>query len=133
MSKTKETQYISKVLRLRLVNKSSYSKEVAGRVIVVQGSSIQFEDGVYATDNPAEVEFLEGHPNFGSVFIKVKKNAEEEKVEIGKTLSDKRQEAEAQKDAEERKGKKLEEGSGLPKKRGKKSKSKSTKKEKPAF
>jgi len=88
MAKTKLTQYISKYRELRLINKASYSKEVEGKVIVVQGSSIQFHDGVYSTSDENEIKFLDNHPNCGGVFIKVKKNVVKEQADMDETLEE---------------------------------------------
>lgn len=71
--KPREVVYISKYNELRLVNQSSYTKEVGGRVITVPGTSIQFHDGVYKTSDPDEITFLDNHPNCGSVFTKVER------------------------------------------------------------
>ncbi len=75
-----EQTYISKYHELRLVNKSSYSREVAGRVVTVPGTSIQFHEGVFRTSNPDEIEFLENHPNFGSVFTKIERKDQKKAV-----------------------------------------------------
>lgn len=71
--KPQEEVYISKYFELRLVNQSSYTKEVNGRVITIQGSSIQFHEGVYRTSDPDEIEFLDSHPNNGNAFTKIDK------------------------------------------------------------
>jgi len=75
-----EQTYISKYHELRLVNRSSYTKEVAGRVVVVPGTSIQFHEGVYRTSDPDEIGFLENHPNFGNVFTKVERKDQSKAV-----------------------------------------------------
>ena len=69
--KPKQEVYISKYLELRLVNRSSYTKEVNGRIITVPGSSIQFHEGVYRTSDPDEIEFLDNHANNGNAFTKI--------------------------------------------------------------
>ena len=74
MAKDKLTQYISKYRELRLIDKASYSKEVEGKVVVVQGNAIQFHDVVYETSDENEIKFLDNHPNCGNVFIKFKKD-----------------------------------------------------------
>lgn len=67
----KETVYISRYYELKLVMSPSYLKEVGGKVLIIRGTYIQFHEGVYKTTNPEEVEYLDNHPNFGSVFRKV--------------------------------------------------------------
>src|SRR3989339_1242540 len=67
----KETIYISRYYELKLVMSPSYLKEVGGKVLIIRGTYIQFHEGVYKTTNPEEVEYLDNHPNFGSVFRKV--------------------------------------------------------------
>jgi hypothetical protein len=127
------SKYISKYLELKLVNKASYSKEIEGRIVVVSGSSIRFKDGVYETTDPDEIKFLENHPNYGSVFIKVGKgDAAQQRKEMTKDLETKEREK-AQKEAAGKKQKKaLAEGEGLPKTKTAKGGAKA-KKEKPAF
>lgn len=68
---SKETVYISRYYELKLVMSPSYLKEVGGKVLIIRGTYIQFHEGVYKTTNPEEVEYLDNHPNFGSVFRKV--------------------------------------------------------------
>ncbi len=67
----KETVYISRYYELKLVMSPSYLKEVGGKVLIIRGTYIQFHEGVYKTTNPEEIEYLDNHPNFGSVFRKV--------------------------------------------------------------
>lgn len=69
--KQQEAVYISRYRELRLVNQSSYTKEVNGRVVVVPGTSIQFRDGVYRTSDEEEIAFLDNHTNLGNAFTKV--------------------------------------------------------------
>ncbi len=129
--KVKKAKYISQYAELKLINKSSYTKEVEGKVVVVEGSSIQFHNGLFETSDPREIEFLENNPNLGSVFIRVKdqdlQKAREEKF---KPLTERQQEEKAEKEKLSEKEKTLGEGEGLPKKRGK---GKTSKKENPAF
>ena len=66
----KKEIFISKYRELRLVVKSAYSKEVDGRIVTYQGKSIQFHDGMFETEDPEEIKFLEGHKNFGNTFVK---------------------------------------------------------------
>jgi len=58
-------QYVSlKYSSLRLPIKSAYFKYYeGGNAQLVNGEAIQFTDGSYQTDNPAEIEFLDNHPN----------------------------------------------------------------------
>ncbi len=67
----KEIVYISRYLELKLVMNPSYLKEVGGKVLIIRGKYIQFHEGVYKTKDQEEVEYLDNHPNFGSVFRKV--------------------------------------------------------------
>lgn len=76
-----EQTYISRYHELRLVNQSSYTKEVGGRVITVPGTSIQFHEGVYRTSDPNEIAFLDNHPNFGSVFTKIERKDQRKAVD----------------------------------------------------
>lgn len=137
MSKEKKnTIYISKILSLRLNNKSAYTKEVDGKVVVVNGSFIQFNEGKFETNNPAEIKFLDNHPNFGGIFIKVPskiKDIAKAQRDNAESLSEKRIREESETEEKERKEKQLEEGSSLPGKKGKKGKKDSKKSEKPAF
>lgn len=120
---SKEQVYISKVNELRLINQSSYTKEVNGRIVSVQGSSIQFHDGVYRTSDPAEIEFLESHSNFGNMFTKIEKKDQKKAVdqviaERYKTLEQKEAELKAREEAiakKEMAAKGQEEGAEKPK------------------
>lgn len=85
-TKKQKIKYISKYHNLKLVNKASYSKEVGGKVIVMQGSAIQFENGVYETDDKDEIAFLDNHPNCGNVFINVEKNVAKDRAKMLETL-----------------------------------------------
>jgi len=67
----KEVVYISRYLELKLVMNPSYLKEVGGKVLIIRGKYIQFHEGVYKTKDQEEIEYLDNHPNFGSVFRKV--------------------------------------------------------------
>jgi len=70
----KETIYISRYYELKLVMSPSYLKEVGGKVLIIRGTYIQFHDGAYKTSNPEEIEFLDNHPNLGSVFRKIERS-----------------------------------------------------------
>ena len=123
--------YISKYLKLRLVMKPSYTKDVDGRVVVTQGTSIQFNDGAYTTTDKKEIEFLENHKNFGSVFVEVdKKDIEKAKDARFKDLETKEAELKAKEEELSRKEKALREGSSVPKSKAQTAKNKN---EKPAF
>jgi len=124
------TKYIAKYLQLKLINKASYTKEVEGRIVVVSGKSIQFEDGVYKTNDKDEIAFLDNHPNCGSVFVKVKdKDLSKARAQHFKSGEEKRIEEETKVKEKEKEAKALEEGSELPKTK----KGKSKKAEKPKF
>lgn len=102
--KPQEAVFISKYNELRLVNQSSYTKEVNGRVVTVQGTSVQFRDGVYRTSDPDEIAFLESHPNFGSAFTRVQKKDQNKATdqlisERYKTLEQKEAELKAKEEA----------------------------------
>lgn len=121
-------KYISKYLSLKLVNRASYTKEVEGRVVVVPGKSIQFENGVYETTDKDEIKFLENHPNYGSVFVKVEeKDIEKARKKMTQTLEERKEEEAKAKAEKEVKKKALKKEAKTPK--GKKSK----KAEKPKF
>lgn len=125
-------KYISKYLNLRLINKPAYTKEVEGRIVVVPGTYVQFTDGVYETEDKDEIAFLESHPNFGSVFIRVDtKEAEEAKKKLAQTLEERETEEAKAKVEEEMKSKALEEGEETPKVKSKKGRPKKI--EKPKF
>lgn len=93
---SKATTYVSKYLQLKLVRDSSYFKEVNGKVLPVKGTAVQFEQGAYTTEDEGEIEFLDNHPNFGSIFIKVDKNVVEERADYVKTLEERNAELEAE-------------------------------------
>ena len=93
---SKATTYVSKYLQLKLVRESSYFKEVNGKVLPVKGTAIQFEQGAFTTEDEGEIEFLDNHPNFGSIFIKVDKNVVEERADYVKTLEERNAELEAE-------------------------------------
>lgn len=123
-------KYISKYLQLKLVDKASYSKEVEGRVVVVQGKSIQFDKGVYETTDKNEIAFLDNHPNCGNTFIKIKeKDVEKARKGFTQTLEEREAEEAAVETKKETEKKALEEGAETPKKKEKKAK----KDEKPKF
>lgn len=133
-TKSKKARYISKFRFLKLINKSSYSKEVNGRVVVVEGSSIQFNEGLFETSDSVEIKFLDNHPNFGDVFLKIKdKDIEKARENQFKHLTVKQQEERDEEEKKELEKKALGEGEGLPKKKGEGKSKKSKTKEKPAF
>ena len=70
-STPKEVVYISRYYELRLVMSPSYLKEVGGKVLIIRGTYIQFHEGIYKTNKPDEIDYLDDHPNFSSVFRKV--------------------------------------------------------------
>lgn len=132
MPKTQKAKYIAKYLQLKLIDKAAYTKEVDGRIVVTPGKSIQFTDGVYETEDPQEIKFLESHPNFGSVFIKVEEDdLQKARTDKFKDLETKEAELKAKETALAKKEKALEEGSSVPK--SKTRKKETGKKEKPAF
>jgi hypothetical protein len=92
----KQTTYVSRYFELKLVMDSSYFKEVNGKVLPVKGRSIRFTQGAYTTDDAEEIKFLDEHPNFGSIFIKVDKDAVEELADYVQTLEERNAELEAQ-------------------------------------
>ena len=120
-------KYISKYLELKIVQKPTYSKEIDGRIVVTPGKSIQFHDGMFETENPEDIKFLDNHPNFGNVFIKVEGvDLIKAKKEFTETLEEKNAEKETKKEEKIKKGKALEEGSSLIENKNKKE-------EKPAY
>jgi hypothetical protein len=61
------------------VSKAAYSNQVDGRIVTYPGKFIQFHEGVFETENPEEIVFLEGHKNFGNIFIRVEAGTKEAK------------------------------------------------------
>jgi hypothetical protein len=94
---SKETTYVSRYFALKLVMDSAYTKEVNGKVLPVKGRSIRFVQGAYTTSNEEEITFLNEHPNNGSIFIKVDKDAVGERADYVQTLEDRVAELEAEK------------------------------------
>lgn len=89
MSEQKEVQYVARHWNLRLNMVSAYTKEVKGRMIPVPGRYIQFEQGVYKTSDPEEIEYIEGLKMFGTEIIKTdvgdvikRKSLEEKEKEL---------------------------------------------------
>ncbi len=137
---TEKAQYISKYLALKLIDKASYSKEVDGKVVVVPGKSIQFNEGTYETDDPNEIKFLDSHPNCGTVFIRVQevrnlKKAREDQFQDLETrevkLKAKEERLKAKEERLARKEKALKKKESSAAKKG--NKEKTSQKEKPAF
>lgn len=127
-----KAKYVSKYLNLKLIRKPAYTKEIEGRVVTTPGESIQFDQGAYETEDADEIKFLEGHDNFGKIFIKVdEEDLKKARGEKFKDLETKEAELKAKEEELAKKEKALEEGASVPKKGGKKGKS--AKKEKPAF
>lgn len=92
---SKETTYVSKYFNLKLIRTSSYHKEVAGKILPVPGTSVQFIQGAFTTSDAEEIKFLESHPNFGNIFIKVDKDAVNERAQYVQTLEERNAELEA--------------------------------------
>lgn len=69
-------RYISKIKQLKLVWKPGYAKEVDGRVVSIPGNKVEFDEGYFETDDEDTQAFLEGHQNFGTIFIEVPNVAE---------------------------------------------------------
>lgn len=129
--KEKKARYISKGLNFKIVRKSAYTKEVDGKVVVVSGNSIQFKQGLYETDDPEEIKFLDNHGDCGGYFIKVKtKDLANARSEKFKSLEEKEKELKAKEEELDKKEKSLAEEESSSKKG---EKSKKSKKEKPAF
>ncbi len=97
----KAVRFVARYAQLKLINKSTYTKEVEGRIVVVPGKSIQFRDGIYETSDKDEIAFLESHPNFGSVFFRLnpKEGADKAKEEKFKTLEQREAELNAREEA----------------------------------
>lgn len=110
--------------------KSSYAKEVDGRRMIVGGESIQFENGIYETDDKNVIKFLEGLKSFGRIIIRVDKNIEEVKKKLMMTEQEKEEEAERIAKEKEREAKLLKDDE--KKLKGAKQRSQD-KKEKPKF
>jgi len=104
---TKEVTYVSKYLQLKLIRESSYTKEVKGKILPVAGKSIQFNQGAFTTSDKEEIKFLENHKNFGTIFIKVDKDAVSERADYVKDLETRIAEYEAKEKANKKGGKKV--------------------------
>jgi hypothetical protein len=52
-------RYISKYRELRIPIKKTYTKEVDGQVVVVQGESVRFENNLFETDDKNIIDFLD--------------------------------------------------------------------------
>ncbi len=88
-SLAKPVRYISRYLQLRIVRKPGYSKEVDGQRVSTPGTSIQFDQGVFETTDPAEVAFIEGRSEFGKLIQRVPDNIEDiagERTEVFQDL-----------------------------------------------
>lgn len=94
---SKAQTYVSRYFELKLVMDSSYFKEVNGKVLPVKGRSIRFKQGSYTTTDADEIKFLDDHANNGSIFIKVDKDAVEERADYVQTLEERVAELEAEK------------------------------------
>lgn len=130
-TKKEKARYISKGLNFKIIRKSAYTKEVDGKVVVVPGNSIQFKQGLYETDDPEEIKFLDNHGDCGGYFIKIKTDdLAKARSEKFKSLEEKEKELKAKEEELAKKEKSLAEGESLPKKG---TKSKKSKKEKPVF
>ena len=91
---SKVARFVARYAQLKLINKSTYTKEVEGRVVVVPGKSIQFRNGIYETADKDEISFLENHPNFGNVFFRLKGKDEADKAREEKFKTLEQREAE---------------------------------------
>ena len=95
-TKKKSETYVSKYRSLRLIRVSSYTKEINGKFLPQKGASIRFNEGAFITSDKEEIDFLDNHVNLGSVFIKVEKDAVEERANYVQTLEERNAELEAQ-------------------------------------
>jgi len=136
-TKSEKARYISTVAELKLIDKSSYTKEVEGRIVVITGKSIQFHDGKYETSDPDEIKFLDSHPNNGNVFYKLKNKEDAQKTleEKKKTLEEKEKELAAREKAidEKEMAKKGHEEGAKPSAKGVRGTESTKKTEKPKF
>lgn len=111
----KKAIYISRYRELRIVTKAAYSNQVDGRVVTYPGKFIQFHEGVFETENQEEIQLLEGHKNFGNIFIRVEagtKEAKQIRDDKYKDLEQKNKELAAKLAAAEKENKKLKGGDG---------------------
>lgn len=70
-------RYISRFAALRIVVKPTYSKEMDGRIVTVQGKDIRFVDGVFETEDQELIDFLEADKkSFGQTYIRIPDNVE---------------------------------------------------------
>ncbi len=75
--------YYSKYKELRLIVRASRPVNKNGNLEILPGKHINFLNGKYTTDNPTEIAFIEGHPEFNRSVYKAKE-AVSEKVEAVK-------------------------------------------------
>jgi len=83
--------FLSKYRQHRIVRKGSYSKEVDGQRVTVPGTSIQFEDGVFATDDEEVVKFLRSQKDYGRTFTEVPEGVNDlagHRSEFGESLEE---------------------------------------------
>ena len=74
------TTYFSKFKELRLIVRSSRPVNKNGNIEIISGKSIDFLNGKYSTNDPAEITFIEAHPEFNRSVYKAKEIVSE-KVE----------------------------------------------------
>lgn len=102
MAKDTIVRFVSPKYRsLKLVMKPGYSKEVGGRILAVNGTSVRFKDGLYETENEAEIEFLRGHENNVANAQRSQKSPIFEEVDV-KDLDEKLKEQESLEEREAR-------------------------------
>lgn len=81
-------RYISRFLALRIVVKSTYTKEVDGRIVTVPGKDIRFVEGVFETEDQELIDFLEADKSFGTTYIRVPDNVEDAVKDRGEWMKD---------------------------------------------
>jgi hypothetical protein len=76
-----EKRYVTHYKNHQMVYKPSYLQVVNGIPVTVEGEVIQFENGVYKTDDPEKQAFIEKNPDFGiNIFDANAKEKEEEQA-----------------------------------------------------
>ena len=75
--------YRSNTKNLKIIMTPSYLKEVRGRTIVEKGKKVEFQDGLFETEDEDIIDFLENDPGCKKmkkrgVFVKIDKGAVQE-------------------------------------------------------
>ena len=123
-------RYRSKYKSLKIPMKRTYTKEIEGNVVVVQGTKLEFHDSILDTKNKEIIKFLDTDPNCvqmqeSGVIVKIDQKIIDAAIEDGDGGQISSGTVEAPETLEEREAKAADE-----KKKAKKSKKSPTKTEK---